>query len=274
MTSRFAICSEVFKTPIEETIQTVARIGFDGLEVAPFNLAESADDVSPTRRREVRQAASDVGLELIGLHWLLVSPRGLHITTPDAAVRARTSAYMVALAHLAADLGGTFLVLGSPRQRNLEPGDDPSDAMRRAAEALRPAAEACGERGVRLLLEPLHPQETNFLRTVEEARALAALLDHPSVGYILDCKAMSGMPLEIIGTILAHGHGAGHFHSNCPDGLGPGMGSLDFRPILSALRKSGYDGWISTEPFQYEPDPETVAETALRTLREASLYGT
>src|SRR5262249_42049313 len=143
-------------------------------------------------------------------------------------------------------------------------------AKKRAADVLREVAEVCGERKVRLLLEPLNPAETNFLQTVEEAKSLAATIDHPSVGYILDCKAMSGMPGGIVGTILEHGRGSGHFHANEPSGLGPGMGKLDFRPILLALKKGGYDGWVSTEPFNYEPDSDTVARTALRTLRAAA----
>ncbi|HVR76669.1 MAG TPA: sugar phosphate isomerase/epimerase family protein [Planctomycetota bacterium] len=271
---RFALCSEVYKLPIEETIRKVASIGFDGIEIAPFNVADSVDEVTDSRRRDVRRAAGDAGIEVIGLHWLLVSPKGLHLTTRDDLVRRRTAAYLVSLVHFCADLGGKLLVLGSPRQRNLEPGDDVGSARGRARDALRPAAAACGERGVRLLLEPLHPAETTFLQTVEEARSLAAEIDPEHVGYILDCKAMSGMPLGIAGTILEHGRDAGHFHANEPDGLGPGMGDLDFRPILGALRESGYQGWVSTEPFQYEPDADTVARAALRTLREASMCDT
>jgi sugar phosphate isomerase/epimerase len=266
---RFALCSEVYKTPIDETIRRVAEVGFEGIEIAPFNVAESVDDVSAERRREIRRLAEDSGIEIIGLHWLLVSPKGLHLTAADRAVRERTAAYLRSLVHFAADLGGSRLVLGSPKQRSIPEGDAPEDARRRAVEALRPAAEACGERNVRLLLEPLHPKETNFLTTVEEARRLAAEIGHPNVGYILDVKAMSGMPAGIVGTIRAHGRGAWHFHANEPGGLGPGMGDVDFRPILAALRESGYDGWVSTEPFDYEPDPDTVARTALRTLRAA-----
>lgn len=273
MTFSVALCSEVYKTPIEETIRRVAAIGFDGIEIAPFNVAESIDEVSEARRREIRRAAEESGIEIIGLHWLLVGPKGLHLTTPDTGVRLRTVKYLESLVRFCADLGGGLLVLGSPRQRNIIEGDDPSAAQKRAAEGLRDVAEVCGERGVRLLLEPLHPDETNFLQTVEEALDLAAEIDHPQVGYILDCKAMSGMPRGIVATIERYGKAAGHFHANEPSGLGPGMGRLDFRPILGALEGSGYRGWVSAEPFQYGPDPETVARTALETLRRGGADG-
>ncbi len=270
MSLQFALCSEVYRLSIEETIRRAAELGFDGIEIAPFNVSESVDDVPAARREDLRRAAQDAGIEIIGLHWLLVSPKGLHLTTPDDAVRRRTVQYLESLAGFCADLGGTFLVLGSPKQRNVAPGESHAAARARAAEGLREVARACGERGVRLLLEPLNPAETNFLQTVEEAKALAREIDHPQVGYILDCKAMSGMPRGIVGTILEHGGGAGHFHANEPSGLGPGMGDVSFVPIITALKKSGYAGWVSTEPFNYEPDPDTVARTALETLREAA----
>ncbi|MBN1421957.1 MAG: sugar phosphate isomerase/epimerase, partial [Planctomycetes bacterium] len=54
-----------------------------------------------------------------------------------------------------------------------------------------------------------------------------------------------------------------------PSGVGPGMGDQEFVEPLRALRASGYRGWISVEPFVYEPDPETVARTAIETIRRA-----
>ena len=267
---KLSLCSEVYKTPVEETIRRVAEIGFDGIEIAPFNVAPSVEEVSTARRQELRRMAEVAGVEIVGLHWLLVSPSGLHLSTEDGAVRRRTVEYMKSLARFCGDLGGQVMVLGSPRQRDVEPGADPGEAFQRAAEGLEEVGQVCGECDVRLLLEPLHPNETNFLTNVEEALELERAIDHPAIGYILDCKAMSGMPDGIEGTIRKYGAKAGHFHSNEPGGKGPGMGDVDFRPIIEALEESGYEGWVSSEPFDYEPDPETVARRAIETLRAAA----
>lgn len=267
---KFALCSEVFKTPLEETIRKVADIGFDGIEIAPFNAAASVGEVSAGRREALRKLAEDRGIEIVGLHWLLVSPEGLHITSGDLAVRRRSFEYLKELVHFCADLGGKLMVLGSPKQRSVLPGVDPSEALRLAADGLRQVAEVCSRRRVRLLLEPLTPRETNFLNTVEETMRLARRIDHPQVGYILDTKAMSAMPEGIEGTLRRWGLGAGHFHANEPGGLGPGMGSVDFRPIFRTLLDSGFQGWASAEPFDYNPDPETVAWAALKTMRDAA----
>ncbi len=270
---RFALCSEVFQTPLEETLRRVAEIGFDGIEIAPFNAAASVDEVGPERRRALASLARDLGLEIVGLHWLLVSPEGLHLTTGDAGVRRRTVEYLIKLADFCADLGGKLMVLGSPRQRSVPAEVDPASAWRHAADGLREVGERCAERRVRLLLEPLTPQDTNFLNTVEEALRLAREIDSPQVSYLIDTKAMSSMPEGIEGTIHRFGLGAAHFHANEPGGLGPGMGSLDFRPIFQALIESNYLGWASAEPFDYRPDSETVARMALRTMRDAAAAG-
>ncbi len=276
MSFKYALCSEVYRTPIDDTIRAAAEIGFDGVEIAPFNVAGSVDDVGPERRAEIRKVSEDAGITIVGLHWLLVSPKGLHLTTADDTVRDTTSRYLRSLAHFCADLGGKVMILGSPMQRNIPRGENPRDALERAADGLRQVGGTCVERGVKLLLEALNPTETNFLKTIEEAIELRDAIDSPGVGFMLDCKAMSGMPAGIEGTIREHGAQAGHFHANEPSGKGPGMGDVDFRPILGALKESGYgaavddDVWVSTEPFDYEPDSGTVARTALETLKSAA----
>ncbi|MEJ7639032.1 MAG: TIM barrel protein, partial [Singulisphaera sp.] len=97
-------------------------LGYDGLEIAPFTLAPRITDVSPRERRELRAQVEDAGLRTIGLHWLLAKTEGFYLTTPDAAVRRQTADYLVRLAEATRDLGGSLMVLGSPKQRDLLPG--------------------------------------------------------------------------------------------------------------------------------------------------------
>lgn len=269
---KYAICNETFKGwDWERTVEFVARTGYDGIEVAPFTLADRVTDLDGARRRELRRAAEKAGLAVVGLHWLLVKPEGLHLTTSDADTRRRTAEYFVELVRFCSDLGGSVMVVGSPRQRSLQPGVTRDQALKNAREVFERALPEAERLGVTLAIEPLTPKETDFINTAEEGIALIEALGHPRFRLHLDVKAMMGSekkPLpDVIRTSARY---LAHFHSNDPNLLGPGMGAVDHRPILQALREIGYSGYVSVEVFDYTPGPERIARESLRYLRSVA----
>jgi sugar phosphate isomerase/epimerase len=208
-------------------------------------------------------------LEVAGLHWLLAKTEGLHLTSPDHAVRSATAAYLIALAEATAALGGSLMVLGSPKQRSLLPGVTHQQASDAAALVLAAAMPAIGALGVHLCLEPLAPTETDFLNSIGEAQVLIDRVGHPALKLHLDVKAMSADPGGSVTSLIErHGREAGHFHVQDPDNLkGPGMGATEFGPIIRALLASGYQGWISVEVFDYSSGPEETAQASMECLR-------
>ena len=265
---RFAICNELFEGwPWERVCEFARGLGYEGLEVAPFTLADSAEQVTPQRRRELRAAAEARGVEVLGLHWLLVKPPGLYITHPDAAVRRRTSEYFRQLVNLCADLGGKVMVIGSPKQRNLMPGVSRQQAMAFAEEVFRPVLDPAAKRGVTLAFEPLGPAETDFVNTAAEAIELIRRLDHPAFRLNLDVKAMSSEPTPIPDVIRASKEFVAHVQVNDPNLLGPGMGEVKYEPIVAALREIGYDGWLSVEAFDFKAGAERIARESMEYLR-------
>jgi D-psicose/D-tagatose/L-ribulose 3-epimerase len=266
-----AICNEMYKDePIEQVFAKAKNMGYDGVEIAPFTLAESADQVPASRRKEIARAAADNGIKMPALHWLFVGPAGLHFTSPDPAVRRRSADYLRALVDLCADLGGSILVHGSPKQRSFEAPDTFEDARKRAEEVVRGVVPHLKARKVTWCCEALSPKETNFINTAEQALQFAQSINEPqAVGIMLDVKAMSFMPDGPAKTVARFGSTARHLHVNTPEGKGPGMAEYDFVPILRAARQAGYKGWVSAEPFDYTTDPDTVARTIIATLKEA-----
>jgi sugar phosphate isomerase/epimerase len=84
---KFALCNEMFENrPVAEICSVTGRLGYHGIEIAPFTLARSVTDVTTEQRKEIRQIIEDYGLKTVGLHWLFVGPTGLHMTTPDDTV--------------------------------------------------------------------------------------------------------------------------------------------------------------------------------------------
>ena len=266
---KFAICNETYQNwTFERTCEHAALTGYDGIEIAPFTLAEDPSRLDEVRATEIGRTARRAGLEVVGLHWLLVQPEGLHITTADIDVRRRTARFLSHLATLCATMGGTVMVLGSPKQRDVEAGMAHATALAHAADVCREVCEAAAPQGVTLAIEPLNPEETNFLQSAAEAQRLIAAVDHPACRLHLDVKAMCSEPAPIPQIIAEHKRDLAHVHANDVNLRGPGFGDVDFAPIATALRDAGYDGYVSVEVFDYRPDPETIATESLRYLRE------
>ncbi len=261
---KFAICNETFQDwPLSRAFEVARSCGYEGIEFAPFTLAEDATRVPSQTRRQIAQLLEQHQLQCVGLHWLLAKTDGYHLTSPDPDVRRRTAEYFGHLARLCRDLGGDILVLGSPQQRNLLPGVSPAAATDYAEDVISQALPSFQASGVVLALEPLGPSEGDFLLTADEAIRLAQRIDSPNVQLHLDVKAMSSEQKPIDQIIRDAAPWLVHFHANDPNKLGPGMGDVDFVPIFAALQQVGYDRWVSVEVFDYSPGPETIAKASI-----------
>ena len=265
---KYAICNETYADwSLERACRHAARTGYDGLEIAPFTLAADPSALSEADAERAGRTVRDAGLEVTGLHWLLVAPKGLHLTTPDGAVRSRTVEFVRHLARICAAMGGSVLVWGSPGQRSIDPAWDREDSVQRAADAVRAVAEVAHPLGVTIAMEPLPPSYTNFLTSAAEGRAFLGRVDHRGVRLHLDVNAMSHEDRPIPEIIRASRDDLHYFHANDPCLLGPGMGAVDYRPIRDALVEVGYDGWLSVEVFDTTPGPERIATESMRYLR-------
>jgi sugar phosphate isomerase/epimerase len=270
---KFAICNEMFgDRPFAEVFSIVRELGYTGVEIAPFTLAPGTEPfdlrrVPAERIVEVRTMAEDAGLKVVGLHWLLAKAEGYYLTSSDPTVRRRTADYLRTLAELCADLGGTIMVLGSPKQRNLLPGVSYDDAESYATEVLHAAVPAFAQFGVTLALEPLGPAEGDFLLNAKAGIRLAQMVESPHCKLHLDVKAMASERKPIADIICDSREWLVHFHANDPNLLGPGMGEVDFRPIFAALNEIDYNGWVSVEVFKYEPSPDEIARRSIEYMK-------
>jgi sugar phosphate isomerase/epimerase len=266
---KFAICNETFQNwPHEKALAFAAESGYTGIEFAPYTLGDSPTTISAAERSRLASLSAAHGLEVIGLHWLLAFTEGYYLTSPDPAIRTRTSDYLGELARLCADLGGRIMVLGSPKQRNLLPGVTHEDAMMYAADVIQQTVPAFEKTNVVLAVEPLGPQEGDFLLTADAGAELVAKVDSPFCRLHLDVKAMSSEGKPIGEIVRQHAPIAAHFHANDANRRGPGMGEIDFVPILRALKETGYAGWVSVEVFDYEPGVETLARESIEYLKK------
>ena len=268
---RIALCNEVIRE-MDFAVQCefAAKLGYDGLEIAPFTLDENPHLLPASRRTEIRRAAEDAGIAITGLHWLLITPEGLSLNSPDDALRARTIDVMERLVGLCADLGGEVLVHGSPKQRSIPEGEDAAPWLARTFDTLRAAARAAENAGVTYCIEPLNATETNFVTTIAEAVRVVDEIDSPALRTMIDNKAatpMEDMPVsDLIDKWLPTGKIA-HIHLNDTNLRAPGQGEDRFGPIMAALKRCNYAGVVGIEPFIYKPDGAATAAFAIGYIR-------
>jgi sugar phosphate isomerase/epimerase len=262
---RHAICNEMFQgRSFADAAKFVRATGYTGLEIAPFTLAQSPTDISTHQRAEYRDILQSEDLSFVGLHWLMVSPKGLHITTPDRALRERSWQHIRDLIDLCADLGPDgVMIFGSPVQRSTIDGSTVAEATARYIEGLATVAAQAEQRGVTILVEALPIEQADVVNTLAEAASIVRQIGSPAIQTMFDTHnavnetephaALVGKYFDLIR----------HVHVNEMDGRHPSMGDYDFKPVLQTLERLGYRGWVSLEAFDFSFGAEKIARESI-----------
>jgi D-psicose/D-tagatose/L-ribulose 3-epimerase len=266
---RFAICNETFHgKPFAETCRLAKATGYQGLEIAPGTLSGDPAALSISQRAGFRRTIADNGLRYAGLHAVVSTPPGLHLTTPDAALRNKSWQYFRRLIDLSADLGDSgVMVLGSGKQRGAVDGSSVADAKNRLRDGLAGIAPHAHARGVLVLLEPLSPQFTNVVNSLAEAWEIVQEVGSPSLDLMFDTHNTVAETAPHDQLIRKYAKHIRHVHLNEMDGRHPGTGRYDFGLVLRTLREVGYTGWVSLEVFQFQPSGEVIAKETMALLR-------
>ena len=274
---RHSICNEIFHPPgvespytFEAACRKIREIGYAGIEIAPFTLAESPQWITAAVRKELRDTIVNEGLEFVGLHWLMLSPKGLHVTTPDNALRERSWTHVRQLIDLCADLGDNgVMVFGSPGQRNSTGGSSPADSTKRFRDGFAEIAKHAEERGVTVLVEALPRAQSDVVNTVAEAVEIVKYCASPAIQTMFDSHNASDETESHAQVIEKHWQWIRHVHVNEMDGKHCGCGDYDFKSLLRVLADNQYKGWVSLEAFDFSFGAETIARESLSHLQQA-----
>lgn len=281
MLLRHSICNEAFHPPGKDAGFTFARAcrtmrqtGYTGIEIAPFTLSDSPTELTAAQRAEFRSILTGEGLEFVGLHWLMLMPKGLHVTTPDNALREKSWAHVRGLVDLCADLAGNqtgpaangVMVFGSPGQRNTTGGATIAEATARFRDGFAMLASHAASRGVQMLVEALPRAQSDIVNTVAEAVAIVDYCSSPGVATMFDTHNAADETEPHAAVLEKHYSHVRHIHVNEMDGKHCGRGDYKFAPIFDVLKAKHYQGWVSLEAFDFSFDPETIAGESLRHL--------
>lgn len=265
----YSICNEIFeKWDFAETCRTARKAGYAGIEISPFTLADNIDDIKPARRKELRNIIQSEGLKFVGLHWLLITPKWLHVTTADKDVRERSWQYLGKLVEFCGEMGQpAVMVFGSPKQRGTGPGVNREQALKYLAGGLSKLAPQAAARKITICLEALDHKQTDTVNTLAESVAIVKQVNHPAIQTMFDYHNVADEKEPSEALVRRFYPMIRHVHINEMDGRHLGTGKYDFVPVLKVLKEKKYKGWVSLEVFDFKAGAERIARESIEYLR-------
>lgn len=262
-TFKYSICNEIFEGwSLDKISKFIRPLGYGAVEIAPYTLADDVTELSPVKRRELKKMMVDNGIMCAGLHWLLVSPKSLHITTADKNVRKKSWEFFRKLINFCADIGGKVMILGSPKQR-VPQGCSVEDAVKNLKDGLSQIAPFAEERNVTVLLEPI-ARNCPVVMSMAEAVSMIKEINYPSsIQSMMDFHQSVNDPEPLDKLVHKYAQYIKHIHANELDGTLIGSGPTDFLPVFNALKEINFQHWISLEVFDFSAGPEKIAKEAM-----------
>jgi len=270
LTMQIGILARTFVRPTLTAMLDAVKA--HGLNYVQFNLACAGlppmpDRIDPELCDRIRQ-------EMVARNLTMVAVSGtFNMIHPDLSQRQRGLRRLAVLAAACRRLGTSVITLctgtrDADDKWRYHPDNASPEAWRDLVVAMQTALQIAHEQDVTLAIEPLGPEEGDFLRTAPLGIELIEMIGSPQVRLHLDCKAMSSESEPIPQIIRLGGDLLAHFHANDPNRQGPGFGRVDFVPILEALGRIDYRGWVSVEVFDYTPGIERLARESIRYMQE------
>jgi sugar phosphate isomerase/epimerase len=264
------------KYPFDEAADRIAAFGYEGLELLadvphawPAGLLEGP-------KRAIRAAMERTGLSFSNVNAFMMNAIADHrqpywypsFIEPDLGYRRVRIDHTRRALSLCAELGAPHITTepGGP----LAPGQRRQEGIDLFVEALKPLAEHAHKLGILLLVEP---EPGLLIETTEEFLEVAERVNSPAIGLNFDVGHAFCMSEDLPKAIARMAPHTRHYHlediaaTRVHHHMVPGTGAIDFAEVIGAIRKTGYDGWLTVELYPFIDDPDAAARGALEVLR-------
>lgn len=243
-----------YKGELETNIAKIARLGYDGVELA----VRDPDTLDVGHIITLLQEHS-LDVPAIGTGQAY-GEEGLSFTDADETVRNRAVDRIKSQIDLAGRLNAVVII-------GLIRGKSSGKRSRMWLEqALKGCAEHAAKADVRLAMEPINRYETDLVNTVGEGLELIEKVGADNLGLLLDTFHMNIEEPSIEESMRFAGKRLFHFHVADSNRWYPGAGHLDFGHIVQVLKGIEYGGYLSAEVLPL-PDADTCAEKTIANMR-------
>lgn len=249
----------VFWDDLPAACIAAAELGFDAIELfAPGPTSVAVDELKALlERHRLQLAAVGTGAGMV--------KHGLNLTDADPSKRSAAKEFIRSMIDYGSHFGAPAIV-GSMQGRwgGMIGREQALDVLR---DSLNELGSHAATKGVLLIYEPLNRYETNLIKTVAEGVAFLKTLSTSNVKLLADLFHMNIEEANVADAIRQGKGAIGHVHFVDSNRQATGYGHTDFGPIVSALKETQYDGYLSAEAFPL-PDSHSAATATMRAFRE------
>jgi sugar phosphate isomerase/epimerase len=261
--------------PFPEAAARISALGYAGLELladVPHAWPAGLLDV---QKRAILQSMEQTGLSFSNINAFMMNAVNDYrqpywypsFIEPEPHYRRVRIDHTRRALSLCAELGAPHITTepGGP----LAPGQSRREAIDLFVEVLKPLAEHAEKLGVLLLIEP---EPGLLLETTDQYLEVAERLNAPSVGLNFDVGHAYCVSEDLPAAIAKLAPHIRHYHvediaaSRVHHHLVPGTGAIDFAEVVGAIRRTGYDGWLTVELYPFLDDPDAAARGAMEVL--------
>jgi sugar phosphate isomerase/epimerase len=254
-----------------KTYERLKRCGYDAIEITPpkgrYGLGVKMEDYIETHKK----LKADYGLEVScinecwGEEWDPFSPTYKTLTerlTADLAVSETRSSI-----DFAAELGAAFVTVAVAIHDDITPGNV-AECITIAVDALQRMADYAQTKDVRLVFEATnHLEMGKFVNTALNHKRMIELTERDNIGIQLDWFHANFEELNPYEAVMDAHPLLWHMHFRDSNSLTPGYGTVDFKAVIRAAKKIGYDGYCTIESAPMVPDADTAAKDGIDYLK-------
>lgn len=275
---RYAITLASFRNiePIEDTLATLARQGYDAMEMY--------GEPGEVDAKKLLDSLASYGLPVCGVTgmWGSISKNGWkrRLLSSDPAIVQASEQYVMDCLQLCNIIGGheMNICLFADDTRSLDkthriiPLNEKEIFVSKAVPLMRRLVRRAADYGIELLLEPLNRYSTPYCATAKDALAIANQVE--SLGVLLDTFHMNIEEDSFRDAIESSSKILRHLHFADNNRKMPGYAHIDFSSIIESLNEIGYDNYISFEPNIADKNYEHVIKHGLDFIKEIVDYKT
>jgi D-psicose/D-tagatose/L-ribulose 3-epimerase len=252
---------------IEKTVERIARLGYEKIEI------QGAPEMYDTKAVKRLLDAHDI--KCWGSVTLMLEDRNL--LAKDIKQRAKSVQYVKDTVRMVKELDGQMVSVVPSTVGKIIPDGRPEDEWRWAVESMQEIYEYAESLQIKIGIEPINRFETYFVNRGDQAMALAEATG-PNCGVCLDVFHMNIEEDNMYAAIKRAKDKLVGFHVADNNRMAPGMGTFDWKKIISTLKEIDYDQVLSVEfcsPLDRTPAnpyPNSIDENPLDMTAEQKKF--